>query len=569
MENYVTQAPIPICTRHARLLSDPTPVALRRLQPGTHTGFVELEEIARRLCRVPFGGVPVTPTEPSPKPAAGLARVFGDLSELGAGRGNLKKGKLTPTTMPPRTSSPAAARSADRASSSKRSSAQLIRTLQPTVSTYPSSIRSASRSSGLAHSDVLPLTDRPSRDPSLPNHRGAGYQEDDDEAFIEPLFQTALHIVQSSLPRSGQIQPTYNDKLLLYSLFKQAVHGDVKSSTISKRPGVFDMLGRAKWDAWKAKEGLSCTAAKRLYIESVLKILLSHRDRPEARTLIESLSGYEAHSSAANHTSDSDEDLYSEQKIDLPSSTRGTEENTQTLQLGPYKSSSQLPDPINSSGRQILPPHSPEVMETTSESSSEPDSQSSSTEDDSSAPPGSHEVESTHVDQPNISEPRFTYAQVQRLVDQTPQTLNSQSFRSPLSNSVQPTDLARLALPEHPHEPSSPSMELLHSNIQKLNQTIDCLQILISKIELHAQPSSGPSPQDNNNNNSNSLTQRLFSPSSLHSAITLTSFLSRTRLRAWARNVWVKRFLCDISLLFLLLKVWKFLTKRPAHRISS
>jgi acyl-CoA-binding protein len=74
------------------------------------------------------------------------------------------------------------------------------------------------------------------------------------------------------LPRSGQIQPTYNDKLLLYSLFKQAVHGDVKSSTISKRPGVFDMLGRAKWDAWKAKEGLSCTAAKRLYIESVLKV---------------------------------------------------------------------------------------------------------------------------------------------------------------------------------------------------------------------------------------------------------------------------------------------------------
>ncbi|KAA1132555.1 hypothetical protein PGTUg99_000107, partial [Puccinia graminis f. sp. tritici] len=54
--------------------------------------------------------------------------------------------------------------------------------------------------------------------------------------------------------------PTMN-KLLLYSLFKQAVHGDVKS-TISKRPGVFDML--------------------------VLKILRSHRDRPEARLLIES-----------------------------------------------------------------------------------------------------------------------------------------------------------------------------------------------------------------------------------------------------------------------------------------
>ncbi|KAI9617885.1 hypothetical protein H4Q26_012750 [Puccinia striiformis f. sp. tritici PST-130] len=244
-------------------------------------------------------------------------------------------------------------------------------------------------------------------------------QEDDEDAFIEPLFQTALHIVQSSLPRSGQIQPTYNDKLLLYSLFKQAVHGDVKTSRASKRPGVFDMLGRAKWDAWKAREGLSCSEAKRLYIESVLKILHSHRDRPEARTLIESLSGSDRMGSereGASRSTESrhkiDEQLYAQEEDDI-----------QSARLGLYKSSSQLPDPISSSeGRRILPPHSPKANDTPSRSSSNPPSQSLSTKDHS-----------------NDS------------FDQTSQTLPSHSLRSPIKDLVHSLtatdtaeDLARL-----------------------------------------------------------------------------------------------------------------------------
>ncbi|KAI8456314.1 acyl-CoA-binding protein, partial [Phakopsora pachyrhizi] len=72
------------------------------------------------------------------------------------------------------------------------------------------------------------------------------------------------------LPRSGPVQPTYNDKLSLYSFFKQAVKGDVKS--VSTRPGVFDVLGRAKYDAWKQREGIKPTEAKRLYVETVLKV---------------------------------------------------------------------------------------------------------------------------------------------------------------------------------------------------------------------------------------------------------------------------------------------------------
>ncbi len=62
---------------------------------------------------------------------------------------------------------------------------------------------------------------------------------------IDALFVKTVDMVQS-LPKSGPIQTSYEEKLALYSLYKQATEGDVSS----KRPGMLDMLGRAKWDAW-------------------------------------------------------------------------------------------------------------------------------------------------------------------------------------------------------------------------------------------------------------------------------------------------------------------------------
>ena len=55
-------------------------------------------------------------------------------------------------------------------------------------------------------------------------------------------FERAVDMVQS-LPRNGPIQTSYDDKLLLYSVYKQATEGNVKQS----RPGLLDVLGRAKW----------------------------------------------------------------------------------------------------------------------------------------------------------------------------------------------------------------------------------------------------------------------------------------------------------------------------------
>ena len=55
------------------------------------------------------------------------------------------------------------------------------------------------------------------------------------------------------------------DKLEFYGLFKQATVGDVNT----ERPGMLDMKGKAKWDAWKAKEGMSQDDAKAAYIAKV------------------------------------------------------------------------------------------------------------------------------------------------------------------------------------------------------------------------------------------------------------------------------------------------------------
>lgn len=58
-----------------------------------------------------------------------------------------------------------------------------------------------------------------------------------------------------------------NDQLLeLYGLFKQSTVGDADAK---KRPGMLDLRGRAKHDAWAARKGMSHDAAKTAYIALV------------------------------------------------------------------------------------------------------------------------------------------------------------------------------------------------------------------------------------------------------------------------------------------------------------
>ena len=61
-----------------------------------------------------------------------------------------------------------------------------------------------------------------------------------------------------------------NDALLdLYALYKQATAGDVTGS----RPGMMDFKGRAKFDAWAARKGVSQEAAMTQYVALVNRLL--------------------------------------------------------------------------------------------------------------------------------------------------------------------------------------------------------------------------------------------------------------------------------------------------------
>ena len=64
-------------------------------------------------------------------------------------------------------------------------------------------------------------------------------------------------------------RPDNGTLLKLYAFFKQASSGDVKGD----RPGMFDMKGRAKFDAWEEVEGLSQEAASEKYVALVQQLL--------------------------------------------------------------------------------------------------------------------------------------------------------------------------------------------------------------------------------------------------------------------------------------------------------
>jgi diazepam-binding inhibitor (GABA receptor modulating acyl-CoA-binding protein) len=59
--------------------------------------------------------------------------------------------------------------------------------------------------------------------------------------------------------------PSTEHLLELYALYKQGTAGDVSGS----RPGMLDLKGRAKYDAWARQKGKSKDAAMEAYVALV------------------------------------------------------------------------------------------------------------------------------------------------------------------------------------------------------------------------------------------------------------------------------------------------------------
>ena len=67
-------------------------------------------------------------------------------------------------------------------------------------------------------------------------------------------------------------RPDNEDMLRLYALYKQGSAGDVPGD----RPGAFDMINRAKYDAWAKLKGTAGDKAKQDYVKLVERLKKSY-----------------------------------------------------------------------------------------------------------------------------------------------------------------------------------------------------------------------------------------------------------------------------------------------------
>ncbi|XP_066957343.1 acyl-CoA-binding protein-like [Macrobrachium rosenbergii] len=67
-------------------------------------------------------------------------------------------------------------------------------------------------------------------------------------------------------------KPNDDELLEIYALFKQGTVGDCNT----ERPGMMDFKGKAKWDAWNGKKGMTKEAAMEAYINKADQLIATY-----------------------------------------------------------------------------------------------------------------------------------------------------------------------------------------------------------------------------------------------------------------------------------------------------
>jgi len=83
-------------------------------------------------------------------------------------------------------------------------------------------------------------------------------------ADLKQQFEKAATDVKGLTER-----PDNDTMLRLYALYKQGSEGDVKGA----KPGFFDFVGSAKYEAWEKLQGTSQEQAMKKYVDLVKKLV--------------------------------------------------------------------------------------------------------------------------------------------------------------------------------------------------------------------------------------------------------------------------------------------------------
>ncbi|XP_032525249.2 acyl-CoA-binding domain-containing protein 5 isoform X1 [Danaus plexippus] len=85
---------------------------------------------------------------------------------------------------------------------------------------------------------------------------------------LEEKFRAAVNVIRS-LPKSGSYQPSNELMLRFYSYFKQATEGPC----LKDKPGFWDVVNRAKWEAWNKLGDMTKDEAMQAYVNELHKIV--------------------------------------------------------------------------------------------------------------------------------------------------------------------------------------------------------------------------------------------------------------------------------------------------------
>jgi acyl-CoA-binding protein len=83
-------------------------------------------------------------------------------------------------------------------------------------------------------------------------------------ADLQQQFEQAARDIKTLSER-----PDNDTMLRLYALYKQGSEGDVKGD----KPGFFDFVGAAKYEAWEKLQGVSTDQAQKKYVDLVKKLV--------------------------------------------------------------------------------------------------------------------------------------------------------------------------------------------------------------------------------------------------------------------------------------------------------
>ena len=86
---------------------------------------------------------------------------------------------------------------------------------------------------------------------------------------LQAEFEAAVEYIKTA---EGNFKPSNDLKLSFYAFFKQATEGDVHG----KKPGMLDMVGKAKYQAWEKIKGMSKEEAMQSYITQLNNLKEQH-----------------------------------------------------------------------------------------------------------------------------------------------------------------------------------------------------------------------------------------------------------------------------------------------------